>query len=94
MNNFINEYRSALLYSSVCCIVLGFISLFYDGHPGGLLILSLPGFLVGLVVYLKSPKKRSSGKGAADELLKWSQLKESGVITEEEFKAKKKDLLG
>jgi len=29
-----------------------------------------------------------------DELLKWHDLKEKGVITEEEFEAKKKQILG
>ena len=30
----------------------------------------------------------------ADELLKWKKLKDDGVITEEEFEAKKKKILG
>lgn len=80
------------MFTSICSVFIGFIALLYDGHPGGLLAISLPGFLVGLVVYLKSPKKRNS-KDAADELLKWTKLKELGSISEEEFEKRKKDLL-
>ncbi|MCD9498485.1 SHOCT domain-containing protein [Photobacterium carnosum] len=31
---------------------------------------------------------------SADELLKWHQLKEDGVISDEEFKKKKLEILG
>ena len=39
--------------------------------------------------------KRSLGirDHSADELLKWFELKNNGVITEEEFNTKKKELL-
>ena len=36
----------------------------------------------------------SSPVSDTDELLKWHELKEKGVITEEEFEAKKKQILG
>ncbi len=34
-----------------------------------------------------------SGTSAADEILKYKQLMDQGIITEEEFEAKKKQLL-
>lgn len=36
---------------------------------------------------------QASKDNAADELIKWHELKERGVITDEEFEAKKKQLL-
>ena len=42
-------------------------------------------------------KKNQDGKGSssqADELKKFADLKEQGIITEEEFNAKKKQILG
>ena len=45
--------------------------------------------------YVK-PKKislTSKNESSADELLKWSKLKDKGIINEEEFKEKKKELL-
>lgn len=39
-------------------------------------------------------KKTVSAYSAADELLKWKELLDKGVITQEEFDAKKKTLLG
>lgn len=36
----------------------------------------------------------ASAPSAADELLKFAQLRDSGIITEAEFEAKKKELLG
>ena len=38
--------------------------------------------------------KNSNDESAADELLKWKKLLDSGVITREEFDLKKKQLLG
>lgn len=46
----------------------------------------------------KSPKKKVDAvitqQSAADELKKWKELADSGVITAEEFEAKKRELLG
>ena len=42
-------------------------------------------------------KKNQDNKGSisqADELKKFADLKEQGIITEEEFNAKKKQILG
>ena len=41
-----------------------------------------------------SVNKASSTDSSADELKKFSDLKEQGILTEEEFEAKKKELLG
>ncbi len=38
--------------------------------------------------------KSKNGANDADELLKWKQLMDAGVITREEFEAKKSSLLG
>ena len=40
------------------------------------------------------PVQPASTKSAADELKKYKELLDSGVITQEEFNAKKKQLLG
>jgi len=40
------------------------------------------------------PNPASNAESSADELSKYFDLKEKGVITEEEFQAKKKQLLG
>lgn len=46
----------------------------------------------------KSPRKKVdtsfTSTSTADELKKWKDLADSGVITEEEFEAKKRELLG
>ena len=39
------------------------------------------------------PDKNSEKKSAADDLLSYKQLLDSGAITQEEFDAKKKELL-
>lgn len=45
--------------------------------------------IIGLIVILLLPDKKS----AADDLLSYKQLLDSGAITQEEFDAKKKELL-
>lgn len=44
------------------------------------------------VIINVAPQQSSSSN--ADELLKWKKLKDEGAITEEEYEAKKKQLLG
>lgn len=41
-----------------------------------------------------TPSEENTATSDADELMKWHQLKEQGIITEEEFEIKKKQLLG
>jgi hypothetical protein len=43
---------------------------------------------------LKNPQSQSSGDDSLDQLKKLKELLDGGVITEEEFEAKKKQLLG
>lgn len=47
-----------------------------------------------LVAKAHAPASSSSQLSDADEIRKYAKLKEEGIITEEEFQAKKKDLLG
>ena len=42
----------------------------------------------------KNPKVATSAPSAADELKKFKDLLDSGIITQEEFDEKKKQLLG
>lgn len=49
--------------------------------------------IVGLIVILLLPDKNNESKSAADELLGYKQLLDSGAITQEEFDEKKKELL-
>lgn len=61
-----------------------------------LLVVKPDGTLV--VTYTKSPPVAppavASGQSAANELASWAKLRDTGVITEEEFQAKKRSLLG
>lgn len=45
---------------------------------------------------LTNPNKKYPSKisNQADDLLKWSQLKESGAISEAEYEIKKKEIIG
>nr|WP_269452932.1 SHOCT domain-containing protein [Vibrio cholerae] len=47
-------------------------------------------------MYLINNNKSNPTKTSneADELLKWYQLKESGAISEAEYEAKKKEIIG
>ena len=47
-------------------------------------------------MFLTNPNKSNRIKisNEADELLKWYQLKESGALSEAEYEAKKKEIIG
>ena len=55
-------------------------------------------FPIGAVIYLWTRPRITSSKdepfSSADELKKYAELKDQGIITEEEFQAKKKQILG
>lgn len=57
-------------------------------------------FIVAIIHVLFIPNKNArqtplnAGQSAADELKKYKELKDQGVLTEEEFQAKKEQLLG
>lgn len=53
------------------------------------LLYAIPFAIVGLV----ASSKQGGKKNVAQELLDWQALKEKGVLSEEEFKAKKIELL-
>ena len=46
------------------------------------------------MTYQSNPKKDAAALGTAEELKTFKELLDSGVITQEEFDAKKKQLLG
>ena len=49
--------------------------------------------IIGLIVVLLLPDKNDVKQGCAGELLNYKKLLDSGVITQEEFDVKKKELL-
>lgn len=49
--------------------------------------------VIGLVVALVLPAKQSQAAANADSLLKYKELLDNGAITQEEFEAKKRELL-
>lgn len=52
------------------------------------------GWLVALVwSFIGSPAAPTSSIGQADEIEKWADLKEKGLISEAEYKAKKRTLM-
>ena len=55
-------------------------------------------FPIGAVIYIWTRPRITSSKeesfSNADELKKYADLKDQGIITEEEFQAKKKQILG
>ena len=55
-------------------------------------------FPIGAVIYIWTRPRITSSKeesfSSADELKKYAGLKDEGIITEEEFQAKKKQILG
>ena len=61
-----------------------------------LVFLTIPGVMLGVFMFLTNPNKSNRIKisNEADELLKWYQLKESGALSEAEYEAKKKEIIG
>ena len=49
--------------------------------------------IIGLIIVLLLPDKNADAPSKLDDLLKYKQLFDSGAITQEEFEAKKKELL-
>lgn len=49
--------------------------------------------IIGLIIVLLLPDKNADAQSKLDDLLKYKQLFDSGAITQEEFEAKKKELL-
>lgn len=67
-------------YSSGLCGVLGFF-------------LGVIGLIVVAILPDKSAEKASTEMQNADSLIKYKQLLDQGVITQEEFESKKRELL-
>ena len=92
---FFQKYRIFLIAMSCGLGLLGIV--LWDGRYGQPLVLfTIPGVMLGVSTYLINSKGKSSSNvsGDADELIKWNQLKESGVISDEEYEKKKKNILG
>lgn len=91
MVNLFKKYKIALLVVSCGLGLLGLATM----NPEGVVLFTIPGVMLGVGTYLVNAKKDNSSKsgGNADELIKWNQLRESGVISDEEFEAKKKEIL-
>lgn len=98
-----------IILTCVICAVAGyhFGNQRTIGGGAGLLLGLFLG-IIGLVIVLVSPRSdteydmeiqrsydniEEEKKTAADQLMKWHELKEKGAITNEEFEEKKKQLL-
>lgn len=57
-------------------------------------ILGIVALIVVLLIDDKNIMPKNNGVSSADEILKYKQLLDQGVITEEEFQNKKKELMG
>lgn len=94
MVSFFQKYYVFWSLIAVGLIIFGIIV--WEGrHEEMLILFSLPGVLLGMFLFMTNPKKLRMKKSShdADELLKWSKLKESGAISEAEFEMKKKEIL-
>jgi hypothetical protein len=100
MNKFIQSNRIMFILIS-CALILSGLAFTQGRYPEPLFIFFIPGALLGVFLFLTSEnrilnklKGEVNGKeNSADELLKWNQLKESGVISDVEFESKKKEIL-
>ena len=92
---FFQKYRIFLIVVSCGLGLLGLV--LWKGHyEEPLVLFTIPGVMLGVSTYLINSKGKSSStvSGDADELIKWNQLNESGVISDEEYEKKKKEILG
>jgi hypothetical protein len=95
MAQFFKKYKIILLVVSCGLSLLGLASA-ADGNEEALVVFTIPGVMLGIYTYLINSKGKIAFKGAsdADELVKWSQLRESGAISNDEYEKKKKEILG
>lgn len=95
MISFFQKYRVFWIVVACGLSLLGLV-LWEGRREEPLVLFTIPGVMLGVFMFLTNPNKRHSTKigNEADELLKWSQLKESGAISEAEYEAKKKEILG
>lgn len=103
--SFIEKHKIKLIVlSGMLLFVAAFFVLFGNSNRKmpeiGLLFFGIPGVIIGSVVYFKSSqfnlltsKNQVSSNIKADELLKWYELKEKGVITEAEFLLEKSKIM-
>lgn len=93
---FFQKHRVSLIVTSLALILLGTATGVADGKPFFFIIFTIPGILLGFYLFLTSSKinRPNNNSTDVDELIKWNQLKESGAISDEEYKKKKKEILG
>lgn len=90
-----------LFVTAVTCLVisiaLGIIAENFGSKKGySPVVCFLAGFFlsaIGLIIVLVLPDKNAAKSNAADELMGYKRLLDSGAITQEEFEAKKREML-
>lgn len=95
MGIFFQKYRVFWIVVACGLSLLGLV-LWEGRREAPLVLFTIPGVMLGVFMFLTNPDKKHSAKvsSEADELLKWSKLKESGAISDAEYQIKKKDILG
>lgn len=78
-------------------IALGIVAKNFGSKKGySPVVCFLAGFFlsaIGLIIVLVLPDKNAAKSNAADELMGYKRLLDSGAITQEEFEAKKREML-
>ena len=95
MVSFFQKYRVFWIVISCGLTLLGIVE--WEGRDEDFLkLFTIPGVMLGVYMLLTNPNKKHPSKisNQADDLLKWSQLKESGAISEAEYEIKKKEIIG
>ncbi|HGS4434493.1 TPA: SHOCT domain-containing protein [Vibrio cholerae] len=92
---FFQKYRVFWIVVACGLSLLG-LAIWEGKHKEPLVFFTIPGIMLGVFIYLINRNKSNPTKTSneADELLKWYQLKESGAISEAEYEAKKKEIIG
>ncbi|WP_337912529.1 SHOCT domain-containing protein [Vibrio cholerae] len=95
MISFFQKYRVFWIVVACGLSLLGLV-LWGGRYEEFLVLFTIPGVMLGVFMCLINNNKSNPTKTSneADELLKWYQLKESGAISEAEYEAKKKEIIG
>ncbi|MFC6635035.1 SHOCT domain-containing protein [Microbulbifer taiwanensis] len=95
MVSFFQKYRVFWIVVACGLSLLGVV-LWGGRFEQFLVVFTIPGIMLGVFMFLTSANKRHSAEviSEADEILKWSQLKDAGAISEAEYEIKKKEILG
>lgn len=82
-----------LILAIVFCVLCSMLGARKGYTPIGFGVMGFFLGLIGLIIAAVVPDKKGYQASAADGLLKYKELLDKGVITQEEFEAKKKELL-